>query len=825
MPQIPDRAEIYDVAAKFRDECLSGKGSLVWGDQPIWSLDSLQFIRDRLINDRDETARSFFDKLKDQLSGAPDAVVQVTVDILGFYYLYPSRTSEATKLDRMREVAGWRGLSSHLSLGAITRAFHENGIGHPGTYYNTGMPAHIAFIAALGIETISAPESLSDPRALERAADRAMRSVSIGSAGLMRNVALHLLLPDSFERMGTDSHKNQVLNAFSQFDSGIGSVDERLQSVRVALGQELGRTDFDFYDDGIKARWSDLPTRRIWIEKTKVLDRPDRKAGPNALGQALWSPQRDKGNKDIYKAMREVREGDIVLHLTDNTEFSGISEAAGSCDEFTPPPSTEWSERPSYRVPLRHFRALNPPLSRKVFFGPLFGERLIAYAKIARESVFYNSEPNLNQGAYLTEAKPGLVEILTDAYCTISSIDLISGTVDEGKPKKIPNPPPAMVKFVESYRDFSSALLDCNLNFGNRHDTITRSFFVSLATKRLVILTGLSGSGKTQLALKFGEWIGEDRMRVVPVRPDWTGAEALFGFEDGLQKKAPDGRRAWHVPEPLRHMLRAAADPQRPYLLVLDEMNLAHVERYFADVLSGMESNKGCLPSLARDAEGQWRSKSVEPEFLPIPTNLFIVGTVNVDETTYMFSPKVLDRANTFEFRVQTADLVAGESGLAKCTAAGEASVEAFLRIACDNNSHRSIVVPDIERFTDRMRQLHALLATHSSEFGHRTFADAIRFAALLNEAGDASIESALDLQVMQKILPRLHGARRRLEPVLLKLGEFCLNPGIDHAGIENSTWDGAIFDSEAPVLPISFDKVRRMLASLRINQFASFTE
>ena len=96
-------------------------------------------------------------------------------------------------------------------------------------------------------------------------------------------------------------------------------------------------------------------------------------------------------------------------------------------------------------------------------------------------------------------------------------------------------------------------------------------------------------------------------------------------------------------------------------------MNLAHVERYFADMLSGMESMQPCLPNLSFQ-NGSWRMHPSKEEKLPYPRNLFIVGTVNVDETTYMFSPKVLDRANTLEFRVGTSDLLEDFVELQKMT-------------------------------------------------------------------------------------------------------------------------------------------------------------
>ena len=163
---------------------------------------------------------------------------------------------------------------------------------------------------------------------------------------------------------------------------------------------------------------------------------------------------------------------------------------------------------------------------------------------------------------------------------------------------------------------FSEALRKSFVDFGQDHLTLVRAFVSSLATKPLVILTGLSGSGKTQLALRFGEWLGGARLHVAAVRPDWTGAEALFGYEDALKPVVED-KPAWNVPATLAFLLRAAGDPKHPYVLILDEMNLAHVERYFADVLSGMESRKPVLPNLVKGHDGYWRQREDVDEKIP----------------------------------------------------------------------------------------------------------------------------------------------------------------------------------------------------------------
>src|SRR5204863_2536046 len=95
---------------------------------------------------------------------------------------------------------------------------------------------------------------------------------------------------------------------------------------------------------------------RHWIEKTLVSGRADRERGPYAMGSALWSPQKAKNGGDIYRFMRDVSPGDVVLHLTDNNGFTGVSRAASAFETFKGVPNTEWGEGPSYLVRLSGFR-------------------------------------------------------------------------------------------------------------------------------------------------------------------------------------------------------------------------------------------------------------------------------------------------------------------------------------------------------------------------------------------------------------------------------------------------------------------------------------
>lgn len=369
--------------------------------------------------------------------------------------------------------------------------------------------------------------------------------------------------------------------------------------------------------------------------------------------------------------------------------------------------------------------------------------------------------------------------------------------------------------------EFEQAVSSAGLLFGASHGSIIRNFLVSILTKPFVILSGLSGSGKTQLAKKLGEWFGDDNYLMVSVRPDWSSPDQLFGYENLL-----DGHpnRSWICPDSLNFMLRAARDPSRPYLLILDEMNIAHVERYFGDFLSGIESRTAIVPNLSKDETGNWRLPPSGPGRLPIPENLIVAGTVNVDETTYMFSPKVLDRANTLEFRVTTDDLILSYERVGRVPPASGTTLSTLLAVMRDGGWQKNNQGTYAEQFASAFRNVHRILSESGFEFGYRVFSEGVRFAALFEASGGTHWRDALDAQIYQKVLPRLHGSQRTVGPTIRCLGHFCsILPGSADDSLSQSAFS---FNTQtAPELPLSYFKLRRMFERLRAQQFTAFAE
>ena len=159
------------------------------------------------------------------------------------------------------------------------------------------------------------------------------------------------------------------------------------------------------------------------------------------------------------------------------------------------------------------------------------------------------------------------------------------------------------------------------------------------------VLTGLSGTGKTLLALEYAKALtgedGESKARIctIAVQPGWYDPTPLLGYVNPL------GDSQYTATEFLRFLIRATENPAQPHVCVLDEMNLSHPEQYLAPILSAMELEHGDI-----SLHGGDQDEHGIPSSIRYPDNLVLIGTVNMDETTMGISDKVLDRAFTLEF-------------------------------------------------------------------------------------------------------------------------------------------------------------------------------
>lgn len=246
--------------------------------------------------------------------------------------------------------------------------------------------------------------------------------------------------------------------------------------------------------------------------------------------------------------------------------------------------------------------------------------------------------------------------------------------------------------------------------------------------KRFVLLAGLSGTGKTSIARGYAQAYCDARglelkthYAQVAVWPDWTDPTGLLGFVNPLANPP-----TFQETPALQLLLAAHTNPDKPYFLCLDEMNLARVEHYFAPFLSAMEGGNGRLTIHAnRDAV------DAIPSSIAWPSNLFIMGTVNMDETTYPFSDKVLDRAFTFEF--------------------WDVDLERWAQVA----SARANAKAAVEFVLPVLTQMAEALKPARRHFGYRTCDEVLGFVSAYAEV-DRTI--ALDAALLAKVLPKVRG-------------------------------------------------------------------
>jgi hypothetical protein len=261
-----------------------------------------------------------------------------------------------------------------------------------------------------------------------------------------------------------------------------------------------------------------------------------------------------------------------------------------------------------------------------------------------------------------------------------------------------------------------------------------RRYHHALKVRGFVILSGVSGTGKTWLAEAYATAVGA-RHRIVPVAPNWTTNEDLLGYLNPLDGEYHDTPFSRFLREAAAEYESARSERRRPkpFHLVLDEMNLARVEYYFARFLSAMEVR----------ARHEIAAIELGPEdTVVLPPNLLFIGTVNVDETTHGFADKVYDRAQLIELEVSR-DALAAHLGDA----------------------------PYAELLLELWDELGAV-----APFAFRVVDEIGRYVSVAIQDG-GSWQESLDEQVLQKILPKLKGTDPRLGETLGRLATLLPEP------------------------------------------------
>lgn len=361
----------------------------------------------------------------------------------------------------------------------------------------------------------------------------------------------------------------------------------------------------------------------------------------------------------------------------------------------------------------------------------------------------------------------------------------------------------AVVSHIKTY------IQACGFYYPER---LLENFYTCLKTDYLVILSGISGTGKSKLPQHFAAAIGAE-FEIIPVRPHWNDDRDLLGFFNARTKR-------YHSTRFIEFLLRANEDPSRLYIACLDEMNLAPVEYYFAQLLSVLEHKhapklkppdealtpievshlkqkafiklsrlqseqshmKGFAFEAVEHEKSLWRQVITDLEKyqeVPIPPNVRFVGTVNIDHTTHGFSDKVLDRANVIQFehadlRVKLEPTVVEAKGL---------TYQQFADYRKDKDLSPEQATR-LQSYMGQVREINDILAPSGINIGFRIrnkveeYMRYVMQSSYFDRAG-----AAFDFQIKQRILPKIRGMKsRELEQALEELKNLCRAGGYSYS-------------------------------------------
>jgi len=385
---------------------------------------------------------------------------------------------------------------------------------------------------------------------------------------------------------------------------------------------------------------------------------------------------------------------------------------------------------------------------------------------------------------------------------------------------------PSMPHEIGKIIDYSTIKNDIEVLYGtSKIEGGNRKYLTALRTKPFMLLAGISGTGKSRIVRKLAQATTtqqyeheEDRWKdnrpenfeLIQVKPNWHNSMDVVGFYSNISKK-------YEFTTFVEFIAKAWLHKETPYFLCLDEMNLAPVEEYFAEYLSAIESRSTdkdgnyitdpiIKPFLDFDSDEEGTKTKVSDQMiakligsldteekrkiaehfrkkgLTLPPNLMVIGTVNMDETTFSFSRKVLDRAMSIEMNEVDYDkFLSGESEqFPLLTDKNE------LLVKCPQHASEVKDKVDGRGIMDYLKDVNTLFGGTPFQLGYRAANEAMLYVAASRDfAGDEfSIENALDEFTLMKILSRIEGDDSRLA-----IDDN--DPRIESIGIDNITDNG----------------------------------
>lgn len=770
--------EALEAAREWRDRCWIADGSIL-SDYALWTSENLAYLDRHFVHNPDESSRGFLEKLHDQLEPTPPGVKQLAAEILWILYLSVSDTSMKGATKRLQIGQVWEWSNEKLPDSPMLGKPLEVGFANPGTGFQTNRWREFAFVVELGrdwkkLGGLDRLDLIRNPGKFAAWVDRHPAGIN----RQFRHMLLYLLYPDQFERVMTSSHKEQILKKLGP-RYGILDVDFRdrtavdraLHQLRPRLEEHYADAEVvDYYEIPLRGDWVDAPaettggaaedpttldearawqqqrlgSRRIWLlapaEGARLWGEFQRQ-GIAAIG---WDELTELSSltsyEAVYEGLRElyggnptndanacfqfahqIKPGDLIVAKQGRSVLLGYGEVTSpyrydeSRPEYRHVVDVDWRRTGRWTVPAEHRMVVKtltdmtqyprwlhaaigmmdgvPPAGR-----PAIGDPVNADTEAPRTSV------GGDEGSGPAVAR--------------------TGTGFDGGTSTISDPPPAPGASAPPPRPAPEAYpLESALNELFMGQEQFSAILDALARKKNVILEGAPGVGKTFVARRIA-WAlmrekDDERVQMVQFHQS-------YGYEDFIQGWRPqasgfalqDG--AFH-----RFCRKAAEDPERDYVFIIDEINRGNLSKIFGELMMLIEADKrgpGFAVPLAYSPT----------ERFYVPDNLYVLGMMNTADRSLAMVDYALRRRFSF-IRLQPAF-----------------GADQFANHLSDLGASEALV----RRIVDRMTELNQAIAQDTRnlgpgyEIGHSFFVPA--------DGGGNLDDAWYERVVRQEIMPLL---------------------------------------------------------------------